>query len=132
MIKIDLRRLWLRLTENVDSLLLSFILMLMLISLGVLYSASGQDLAKTSGQIVNMAVALLLMWMVAKVPPQHLARLALPVYAFGLLLLVGVALFGDVSHGARRWLHVGVTRIQASEMMKLAGPLMLAWYLDGR
>ena len=132
MIKIDLRRLWLRLTENIDSLLMSFILILMLISLGVLFSASGQDFAKTSSQMANMSVALLLMWLVAKVPPQHLARFALPVYVFGLLLLVGVALFGDVSHGARRWLHVGVTRIQPSEMMKLAVPLMLAWYLDRR
>ena len=82
--------------------------------------------------MVNMAVALVLMWIVANVPPQHLARLALPVYVFGLLLLVGVALFGEISHGARRWLHVGVTRIQPSEMMKLAVPLMLAWYLDRR
>jgi rod shape determining protein RodA len=48
------------------------------------------------------------------------------------LLLVGVALFGEISHGARRWLHIGVTRIQPSEMMKLAVPLMLAWYLDRR
>jgi rod shape determining protein RodA len=82
--------------------------------------------------MINMAVALILMWIVAKVPPPHLARFALPVYVFGLLLLVGVALFGDISHGARRWLHVGVTRIQPSEMMKLAVPLMLAWYLDRR
>jgi rod shape determining protein RodA len=53
-------------------------------------------------------------------------------YAAGLLLLVGVALFGEVSHGARRWLHLGVTRIQPSEIMKLAVPLMLAWFLDRR
>ena len=45
-----------------------------------------------------------------------------------MLLLVAVALFGDVVNGARRWLHIGVTRFQPSEMMKIAMPLMLAWY----
>ena len=132
MIKIDPRRLWQQLTANVDSLLLSFLLMLMMIGLVVLYSASGQDPGKTASQMINMLVALSLMWGVAKVPPQHLARLALPAYAAGLLLLVGVMLFGEVSHGARRWLHIGVTRIQPSEIMKLAVPLMLAWFLDMR
>jgi len=131
MIKIDLRRIWLWLTVHIDSLLLSFMLMLMLIGLIVLYSATGQDLGKTAGQMFSMLVALVAMWAVANVSPQHIARAALPVYGLGLLLLVGVALFGDVSHGARRWLNLGI-RIQPSEMMKLAVPLMLAWYLDRR
>jgi rod shape determining protein RodA len=52
----------------------------------------------------------------------------LPIYLVGVALLVAVALFGDVVNGARRWLHVGVTRFQPSEMMKLAAPIMLAWY----
>jgi rod shape determining protein RodA len=55
-----------------------------------------------------------------------------PIYVGGLLLLVAVALFGDVSKGARRWLHIGVTRIQPSEIMKIAMPLMLAWYFHQR
>ncbi|GAO36811.1 cell wall shape-determining protein [Sulfuricella sp. T08] len=131
MIKIDPRRIWLWLTAHIDSLLLSFMLMLMLIGLIVLYSATGQDLGKTTGQMLNMLVALVAMWAVANVSPQHIARAALPVYGLGLLLLIGVALFGDVSHGARRWLNIGI-RIQPSEMMKLAVPLMLAWYLDRR
>jgi rod shape determining protein RodA len=59
-----------------------------------------------------------------------MARLALPVYVLGLLLLVGVALFGEVSNGARRWLNIGITRIQPSEIMKIGVPLMLAWYFD--
>ncbi|MGE5027202.1 MAG: rod shape-determining protein RodA [Betaproteobacteria bacterium] len=125
-------RLWSRLSRHVDSLLLSFTLILLTLGLIVLYSASGQDLAKTTSQMINMLVALSLMWAVANVPPQHIARLALPMYVVGLLLLIGVALFGEVSHGARRWLHLGVTRIQPSEIMKLAVPLMLAWFLDRR
>ena len=55
-------------------------------------------------------------------------RLAVPAYILGILFLVAVALFGDVANGARRWLHVGVTRIQPSEMMKIAMPMMLAWF----
>jgi rod shape determining protein RodA len=68
------------------------------------------------------------MWLVAQVPPQTMMRFAVPAYVIGLAFLVAVALFGDVANGARRWLHVGVTRFQPSEMMKLALPLMLAWY----
>ncbi|HUW49863.1 MAG TPA: rod shape-determining protein RodA [Sulfuricella sp.] len=132
MIKINLRQIQLGLAAHVDGPLLSFILALMALGLMVLYSASGQDMGKTASQMVNMVVALTLMWVISNVPPQHLARLALPAYVLGLLLLIGVALFGDVSHGARRWLNIGITRIQPSEGMKLAVPLMLAWYLDKR
>jgi rod shape determining protein RodA len=57
-------------------------------------------------------------------------RLAFPLYVLGVLLLVGVAVFGEVVNGARRWLDVGVTRIQPSELMKIAVPLALAWYFD--
>jgi rod shape determining protein RodA len=57
-------------------------------------------------------------------------HLALPIYVVGVLLLVGVALFGDISKGARRWLNLGFMRIQPSELMKIAMPLMLAWYFQ--
>jgi rod shape determining protein RodA len=72
------------------------------------------------------------MWVMAQIPPQTLMRFAVPAYVIGLAFLVAVALFGDVVNGARRWLHVGVTRFQPSEMMKLALPLMLAWYFHRR
>jgi len=55
-------------------------------------------------------------------------RLAVPVYAAGLVLLIGVALFGEVRNGARRWLNLGFTTLQPSEIMKIAVPLVLAWY----
>ncbi|HEU5282927.1 MAG TPA: rod shape-determining protein RodA, partial [Burkholderiales bacterium] len=66
----------------------------------------------------------------ANIAPHYLQRLALPVYAVGLLLLIAVALFGEVTNGARRWLDLGVTRIQPSELMKVAVPMALAWYFD--
>jgi rod shape determining protein RodA len=125
-----IRRLWRFLSEHVDGLLLGLLSVALLAGLFVLYSASAQDWGRVTSQFTNILLALALMWVVANVPPQHIMRFALPAYAIGLLLLVAVALFGDVSKGARRWLDIGITRIQPSELMKLAVPLMLAWYLD--
>ncbi|HSD61350.1 MAG TPA: rod shape-determining protein RodA [Burkholderiales bacterium] len=123
-----IRRIWTFLTDHVDGVLLAFLLLLLGTGLTVLYSASGGSWQRVSAQIVNAAVAFGAMWLVAQVPPQHLARLAPPLYALGLALLIAVALAGDVVNGARRWLNIGVTRIQPSELMKLAVPLMLAWW----
>jgi rod shape determining protein RodA len=71
------------------------------------------------------------LWVAAVVPPQTLLRLAVPVYTFGVALLLAVAAVGTIKKGARRWLHVGVD-IQPSEIMKIAMPLMLAWYFQTR
>jgi rod shape determining protein RodA len=117
-------------TRHLDPFMIAVVAALLGIGMGVLYSASGQNFSRVGGQLMNMGVAVTVMWIAANVPPQHMARLALPVYALGLLLLVGVALFGEVSNGARRWLNVGITRIQPSEIMKIGVPLMLAWYFD--
>ncbi len=125
-----IRRLLKGFGAHLDGFLLAALITLMAVGLVVLYSASGQNVDKVASQALNMLVALAVMWAVANVPPQHLIRLALPTYVLGLGLLVAVALFGEVSHGARRWLHLGVTRIQPSELMKIAIPLMLAWYFD--
>jgi len=127
-----IRRLFTRLFMHLDGYLLFALSLLMLFGLIVLYSAAGEDFHFVTRQMTNLSVALSVMWLVANIPPQHLARLGLPVYVIGLLLLLGVALFGEISHGARRWLHIGVTTIQPSEVMKIAVPLMLAWYFDRR
>lgn len=127
-----IRRIGLFLIRHLDVFLLTVLCATMLLGLFVLYSASAQNFERVISQFVSMLVALALMWAVANVPPQHLMRFAWPTYVAGLLLLVGVALFGEVSHGARRWLHIGVTRIQPSELMKIAVPLMLAWYFEKR
>jgi rod shape determining protein RodA len=124
------RRLTLFLTRHIDGVLLSAMLLLMFAGLLVLLSASNGSFARTSGQLGNMLVALGVMWLFANIPPHYLQRLALPVFLLGCALLVGVALFGDIVNGARRWLHIGVTRIQPSELMKIALPLMLAWYFN--
>lgn len=104
----------------------------LLLSLFVLYSASGQNLARISAQSVNIGVALGVMWLAANVSPQNIERAARPLYILGLLLLIGVALFGTISHGARRWLNLGFMQIQPSEIMRLGVPMMLAWYFASR
>jgi len=118
------------LTAHIDIQLLGAILLLMGVSLLVIYSGSNQSLARVSSQIINMLVALCIMYAFANIPPHYLMRIALPLYVLGVLLLMCVWQFGEVVNGARRWLHVGVTRIQPSEIMKIAVPLMLAWYFD--
>ncbi len=120
------------LLRNVDPFLMACILFSCFIGLFVIYSASGQSLEKVFSQAINMLVALTLMWLVANIPPNLLERLALPVFLLALFLLLGVALFGEISHGARRWLHLGIVRIQPSELMKVAAPMMLAWYFAKR
>jgi len=122
------RRIFQRLAEGIDGPLLALSLALVAVGLATLFSASYEQPARVTAQVSNLVVAFVAMWVIARVPPQTLMRFAVPAYLLGILLLVAVALAGDVVNGARRWLHVGVTRFQPSEMMKLALPLMLAWY----
>lgn len=116
--------------KHIDSFLMGCVLFTILVGLFVLYSASGQNFERVSAQLVNIAIALSIMWLVANVQPQLLERVAVPVYLLGVILLIGVALFGDISHGARRWLDLGITKIQPSEIMRIAVPMMLAWFFS--
>ena len=126
--RLPLRRVGLRLAEGIDPALLVLIVSLSMLGLAALFSAAYQNPARLVSQLGNLGVALVAMWCAAQIAPQTLMRFAVPAYAIGLALLVAVALFGDVVNGARRWLNVGIGRFQPSEMMKLALPLMLAWY----
>jgi rod shape determining protein RodA len=128
----NLKRSFLNLFVHLDAPLTALLGLLLLLSLIVVASASGENGDKILAHLFNMAVALSLMLIVSHVPPQRLMQFALPIYALGVLLLLGVALLGDVVNGSRRWLNLGVTRIQPSELMRLAVPMMLAWYLHYR
>ena len=79
----------------------------------------------------NMLIAGFIMFVVAQVPPQRLMSLAVPLYVLGVTLLIAVAVFGLTKKGAKRWLNVGVV-IQPSEILKIAMPLMLAWWFQKR
>lgn len=120
-----IRSLWQKLIAPIDGPLMVFTALLLIVAMIAMGSASPE---RMTAQIINLAVALTVMRVVAQVPPQRLMHLALPIYVLGVLLLVAVALFGDISKGARRWLNLGFMRIQPSELMKIAMPLMLAWY----
>jgi rod shape determining protein RodA len=95
-----------------------------------LFSAADQNVARLWSQLSSLAFALALMWLVANIPPQTIARAAVPLYVLGVVLLVGVALWGVTVNGSRRWLNLGFGRFQPSELMKIALPLMLAWYFQ--
>ena len=121
------RSIWLRL--HIDLPLLIALLLMMAGSITIVYSASGQDSAMMIRHITRMAGAIIGMFVLAQIPPTTLKRLVIPMYCLGLLMLVGVLLFGVSSKGAQRWLDLGITRFQPSELMKLAVPMMVAWYI---
>src|SRR5450756_2500996 len=118
------RQFWLRFIAHLDRQLL------LGISLLVLYSADNASWDRPLNQMRNIVVALAFMWLIANLPLHYLMRTAVPIYVLGMVLLIGVALFGDISHGARRWLNLGVTTIEPSELMKIGVPLMMAWYFE--
>jgi rod shape determining protein RodA len=96
-----------------------------------MYSSGFDHGARFSDHGRNMLIAATIMFVVAQIPPQRLMALAVPLYIVGVTLLIAVAVFGITKKGARRWLNVGVT-IQPSEILKIAMPLMLAWWFQKR
>ncbi len=79
----------------------------------------------------NMVIAATLMFIVAQIPPQRLMAFAVPMYTVGVALLIAVAIFGITKKGAKRWINLGIV-IQPSEILKIAMPLMLAWWFQKR
>ncbi len=118
--------------KHFDTFLMACILFTILVGLFVLYSASGQSFERVSAQLVNIAIALSIMWLASNIQPQHLEGIAPPLYILGIFLLIAVELFGHISHGAQRWLELGIIKIQPSEIMRIAVPMMLAWFFAKR
>ncbi len=117
---------------HLDWPLLVGILLLIGLGLLVLYSASGENIAMIKRQSLRLVFAASLMVIIAQLPLRQLKGWILPVFLLGIALLIAVLLFGHVGKGAQRWLDLKLFRFQPSEMMKLAMPLMLAWYFDQR
>lgn len=116
---------------NIDGPLLTGLLLICGFGLFVLYSAAGENSRLLVNQAVRLGIAFIAMLIVAQLPPDFLRRWTPWAYLAGLILLVLVLTKGDVGQGARRWLDVGV-RFQPSEAMKLAVPMMTAWFLHDR
>lgn len=124
------QRLW-ALFQGMDWLLWLAVFLLGGLGLLAMYSA-GFDHGSRFGQHGrNMLLLVLVLFVVSQLPPQRLLALAVPLYALGVTLLVAVALFGISKKGAQRWLNLGVV-VQPSELMKIAVPLMLAWWFQQR
>ena len=117
---------------HLDGPLLLGLAAIIAFGLFVLYSATGGNTAAWLRQVLRVALAATAMVALAQVPPRFLRMAAPLVYLGGLVLLVLVALLGDVGKGAQRWLDLGFIRFQPSELMKLAVPMMCAWYLHER
>jgi rod shape determining protein RodA len=114
-----------------DAPLLIAVSLLALAGLITMYSAGFDHGSRFSGHAKNMLLGLLVIFVVAQISPQRLMTLAVPLYAFGLALLVATAVMGITKKGATRWLNVGVI-IQPSEILKIAVPLVLAWWFQRR
>lgn len=110
--------------------LLTLLVLMAVLGMTVMHSAVGGTDWRFADQLRNYLIAFSAMWFMAMLPQPWLMRLALPAYLGGVALLIGVELIGETSKGATRWLNLGVVRLQPSEFMKIAVPLMLAWYFD--
>ena len=115
---------------HIDLPLLLIALAILGIGTLTIHSASFDGTDRSISHATHAAVALGLMWLVARIPPQKMRRFAPALYVLGVLLLLGVLFFGVVINGSRRWLSLGFMRIQPSEILKIATPLMLAWYFQ--
>jgi len=117
---------------HLDGMLLSGLAAVSFFGLFVLYSAAGDNTALWFSQVARFGIGVAVMIAIARVP-DHFIRMAAPIaYVLGLVLLLLVAVVGDVGNGAQRWLDIGILRFQPSEIMKLAVPMMCAWYLHQR
>lgn len=115
---------------HIDFFLLLLLMLLTMIGLTVLYSASGHNLPSVEKQGTFFMIAYVTMFIVAQIPVDFIRRMAPFAYVGGVLLLLAVTIFGDISMGAQRWLQIGSFRFQPSEVMKLAMPITVAAYLS--
>ncbi len=115
---------------HLDLPLILGLIMTLLLSLFVLYSASGQHPDMLLRQLIRTGAAFVVMITVAQLPPRFYAKSAIYLYIAGLILLILVELVGDISKGAQRWLDLGFMRIQPSEIFKVVMPLTIASFLS--
>lgn len=117
---------------HLDFPLLAALVLLSLAGLAILYSSSGRNMDMVAGQAMRLGVAFTVMFVLAQIPMHHIERWVPWLFGIVLALLFAVLLFGEIGKGAQRWLDVGLFRFQPSEMMKLAVPMMVSWYLADR
>lgn len=114
---------------HIDIPLCIGILILCGVGLVTLYSASGADVSVVIRQSVRIIIAFVLMCLVAQLPPKFIERWSLPTLFLGIAMLILVLLIGNIGKGAQRWIEFGYLRFQPSELMKLAVPMAVSWFL---
>src|SRR6202047_2562282 len=118
---------------GLDGPLTGILAIILCIGVLVVYSASGQNIRMVEHHLANAAIAIAALLALARLAsPQYLRLFAPIAYVLGVLLLVVVAVTGHIGKGAQRWLDVGFMRFHPSEIMKLAVPMMCAWYMHER
>jgi len=117
---------------HLDWFLLIGLLLLATVGLIILYSASDQSVAEITRQGVRIGFAFLIMWLLAQVPPEKYLVWTPWIFSGGMILLLAVLLLGVIGKGAQRWLNLWIFQFQPSELMKLAVPMMVAWYLHSK
>jgi len=115
---------------HLDLPLLACLLALAGTSLFVLYSASGLSIEVVERQAIRLCIGFIILFLLAQLNPATLMRWTPGIFILGVMLLVAVLVFGETGKGAQRWLDIGIARFQPSEIMKLAVPMMVAWYLN--
>ena len=115
--------------QGLDPSLAIILLCLVVVGNVTFLSASSGTVVSWVEQSRNLLTALLIMWVTSRIPIKWLEKISVWVYLAGLALLIAVAVFGLIKKGARRWLNIGIV-IQPSEIMKIAMPMMLAWYFQ--
>ena len=115
-----------------DMPLLLIILSLFVISTFTIYSASIGSPVDMGQHVRNLCFSIFIIWLTAQIPPTLIMRFAIPIYTIGISLLLAVMMFGLIKKGAQRWLNIGITSIQPSELLKIAVPMVLAWYYHKR
>ncbi|MFT4926254.1 MAG: rod shape determining protein RodA [Phenylobacterium sp.] len=115
---------------HIDVPLLIGLLAIMLLGLAVMYSASGENHKQVVRQLIHIGIACGGMFIFAQIPPMVYRHWTVAVFVVGIALLVAVLVFGHVGKGAQRWLDLGFIKFQPSELMKLAVPMMVSWYLS--
>ncbi len=113
---------------HIDGPLLAGLVVLSAASLMILYSSGGQDMSLIYRQALRFVMAFAIMIAIAQIQPHHLERWSPWLYGVGVVLLTMVLLAGEIGKGAQRWLDLGLFRFQPSELMKIAMPMMIAWF----
>ncbi len=118
---------------GLDGPLTGVLAIIVCIGILVVYSASGQNVKMVEHHLANIGIAVAALLALAKLAsPQYLRLFAPIAYVLGVLLLIVVDVTGHIGKGAQRWLDIGFMRFQPSEIMKLAVPMMCAWYMHER